>query len=68
MNKATDDLIKAQEERDYLASVLADHCRAQDSGVYEAEGSFCRAFKTKCPFPFKDCADITPEMWLEKAR
>jgi len=63
-----DEMVKIQMERDRLASILADHCKAQDSGVYEAEGYYCQAFKCRCPFPFRDCSDITPEMWVDKVR
>ena len=60
------ELRQARKERDWLAGMLAEHCNKQDPSVYEADGYFCRAFKTKCPFPFKDCADITPEMWFRR--
>ena len=61
------ELEQVRKERDYLAEILTEHCRAQEPGTYEADGEYCRAFKAKCPFPYRECQDITPEMWVEKA-
>ena len=68
MSMTQDEVTQARKERDYLAGILADHCRAQEPGTYEADGEYCRAFKAKCPFLYRECQDITPEIWVEKAK
>ena len=62
------DIEQAEHERDWLAGILAEHCNKQDPSVYEADGSYCHMCKTKCQHPFTECENVTPAMWLEKAR
>ena len=62
------DIEQAERERDWLAGILAEHCNKQDPSVYEADGSYCHMCKGKCQHPFTECENVTPEMWLEKAR
>ncbi len=60
-------LRQAWAERDSLAGKLASLCNEQDSLVYSAEGEYCAMCNGKCPFPYIECSNITPEMWLKKA-
>lgn len=62
------ELRQVKAERDWLAGILAEHCNKQDPSVYEADGSYCHMCKAKCQHPFTECENVTPAMWLEKAR
>lgn len=62
------DIEQAEHERNWLAGILAEHCNNQHPGVYDADGSYCTMCKAKCQHPFTECEDVTPEMWLDKAK
>ena len=62
------DIERAERERDWLAGILAEHCNKQDPSVYEADGSYCYMCKAKCQHQFTECENVTPEIWLAKAR